>query len=282
MTEPQEDPEGTVREAAESARPPAPVDAVDWLLFPVFLLFFLATLLVFEAIQRVAILFGSIAQQRAAVYLSKCLKACLAILGTRIRVNEPSPGYIASLRTDRPYIVVSTHQSLFDICILASIFGRHFPRFVSKQELAYGIPSVSYNLRVGGAALIDRKNPRQAIPEIKRFAGHLTEKKFAAVIFPEGTRARNGIPKAFHPAGLTVLLAAAPDAAVIPVLLDGTWHLSYRKFGPIPRGVRVLVSVLPAIEREEGDSRSLVPRIFTVINEERERLFSGASKPLTS
>jgi 1-acyl-sn-glycerol-3-phosphate acyltransferase len=41
-------------------------------------------------------------------------------------------------------------------------------KFVSKKELGKGIPSVSYNLRHGGSALIDRKDPKQAIPEIKK------------------------------------------------------------------------------------------------------------------
>jgi 1-acyl-sn-glycerol-3-phosphate acyltransferase len=38
---------------------------------------------------------------------------------------------------------------------------------VSKKELGQGIPSISFNLRHGGSALIDRKDPKQAIPAIK-------------------------------------------------------------------------------------------------------------------
>ena len=40
---------------------------------------------------------------------------------------------------------------------------RTHPKFISKKELGRGFPSVSYNLRVGGSALIERKNPRQAL-----------------------------------------------------------------------------------------------------------------------
>ena len=42
------------------------------------------------------------------------------------------------------------------------------PKFISKKELGKGIPSVSYNLKYGGSALIDRKDPKQALPEIKK------------------------------------------------------------------------------------------------------------------
>ncbi len=241
------------------------VDFIDWLLFPIFVFAFLLVLLVFELLQRVARLFGSRAQQHAAVHLSLWLRACLFILGTKIRVTEPRPGFLESLSSEKPYIVVSTHQSLFDICILASIFKKHFPHFVSKKELKWLFPSVSYNLRAGGAALIDRKNPRQAIPELKRFAAHMLDQKFLAVIFPEGTRARDGRTKEFQLAGLTVLLASAPEVEVIPVFLNGTWKLSYRKFGPIPRGVDVTVDIFPLLERSERDSRSLAAKACEVI-----------------
>ena len=44
------------------------------------------------------------------------------------------------------------------------------PKFISKKELGKGIPSVSFNLRHGGSALIDRKNPMQAVEAIRKLA----------------------------------------------------------------------------------------------------------------
>jgi 1-acyl-sn-glycerol-3-phosphate acyltransferase len=38
--------------------------------------------------------------------------------------------------------------------------------------LGKGIPSVSFNLRHGGSALIDRKDSKQAIPEIIKLGIH--------------------------------------------------------------------------------------------------------------
>ena len=123
-------------------------------------------------------------------------------------------------------------------------------------------------IRAGGAALIDRENPRQAIPELKRFAKHLVENKFAAVIFPEGTRARNGELKELQAAGLTVLLNAAPEAEVIPLVLKGTWKLSARKLGPVPRNVIVTVTILPKMERSAGDSKALCQTTLKKIEEQ--------------
>lgn len=259
---------GTEESDGAGAPVPPPLDPLAWLLYPVFLAAFLGTLVIFEIVQRIAIRRGSAAQQKAALELSVWLRACLFILGTKIEVEEPEPGYLASLPADRPFVVVSSHQSMFDICILACLFGRHFPRFVSKQELARGIPAVSYNLRVGGAALIDRENPRQAIPEIKRFAAHLEKTRFVGVIFPEGTRSRTGALKELQAAGLTVLLANAETAEVIPVALCGTWKLSARKLGPVPRNVRIGISVLPARPRSPNDAKVLTKEVLQALSSE--------------
>jgi 1-acyl-sn-glycerol-3-phosphate acyltransferase len=64
-----------------------------------------------------------------------------------------------------PIIFVSNHQSMYDIIAMIWFLRRFHCKFVSKKELE-GIPSIS-NLRHGGSALIDRKDPKQAIPAIK-------------------------------------------------------------------------------------------------------------------
>jgi 1-acyl-sn-glycerol-3-phosphate acyltransferase len=51
-------------------------------------------------------------------------------------------------------------------------------------------------LRHGGSALIDRKDPKQAIPAIKGLE-YIEKHHRSAVIFPEGTRSKTGKPKAF-------------------------------------------------------------------------------------
>ena len=61
-----------------------------------------------------------------------------------------------------------------------------------------GIPSVSFNLRHGGSVLIERNNPKDALNKIKKFGELLKKKKYSAVIFPEGTRSRDGNPKKFQ------------------------------------------------------------------------------------
>ena len=71
---------------------------------------------------------------------------------------------------------------MYDIPPIIWYLRKYHPKFISKIELGKGIPSVSYNLRHGGSVLIDRKNPRQSLPAIMKFADYIREKNRAAVI----------------------------------------------------------------------------------------------------
>ncbi len=246
---------------------PPPVDVVDRLLFVPFLVTFFGVLLIFDIAQRIALLFGRRAHERTVAGLNHGVVLALRLAGTHIE-REGTPPFA----DDTPCIIVSNHQSLFDISILAESFPAGRPRFVAKTELRAWIPAVSLNLRRGGNALIDRRDPRQAIPEIKRLGARMLEQRFAAVIFPEGTRARRGVMKPFHHAGVVTLIHAAPEAPIVPVVLDGSWMLSARPFGPIPRGIRVRVRYLPAIPREGKPAKALVAEAEQIIRNALEKI----------
>jgi len=125
---------------------------------------------------------------------------------------------------------------------------KHHPKFVSKKELGKGIPSVSYNLRNGGAALIDRKASKQPIVEITKLAKYIEMHKRSAVIFPEGTRSRNGHPKEFKTSGLQILLKKAPSALIVPISINNSWKML--RYGKFPQGLcnRITFDVHAPIE----------------------------------
>lgn len=262
--------ESAVEETEQVELPP--VDVIDAMLFPIFALAFALSLAIFDPLQRLAILFGIRAQQWVVVWLNRCLKGSLYFAGTRFEIEGAD-----ELPADRPYILVSNHQALFDIPILHCAFHRHRPRFIAKQELGKWLPSVSFNLRRGGSALIDRSNPRQALPEIKKLGIRMTEGKFAAVIFPEGTRARTGALKPFRHAGVSTLIQSAPEAGIIPVVLDNSWKLSCRKFGPIPRGTVVRMRILSELDRTGRSAKELVEDAEKVIRKALEEMRGEAA-----
>lgn len=255
---------------------PGPLSLLrDWAVTIPFALTFFALLLFFDVAQRIAILFGRVAHEYIIVLLNGSLMYSLYLLGVRfeIRFSEPISG-------DGPYIVVANHQSLFDIPILHTIFARYRPRFIAKQELARWIPSVSFNLRHGGNAVIDRSNARQAIAEIERLGKAMNRLRFAAVIFPEGTRAREGTIKKFRYAGFASLMQTAPKAPIVPVAIDGSWRLVPQSRGPIPWGVTVHVHIGKPIERGAHESlKKLMEEVESYVRKEVAEIRGEAVDP---
>lgn len=252
----------------ESSPIKPPVGILDFLAFPFFVLAFLSCLLIFDLLQRLALLLSPELHLRSVCWLNSSLVACLKYtLQTKVCISGTE-----ETNRNRPCIIIANHQSLFDIPLIHSLFRARYPKFISKVELAKWIPSVSFNLRHGGNAVIDRSNSRQAIPEIKRLAEKTAAENLTVVIFPEGTRAREGKLKEFKAAGLSALIQIAENADIIPLALDNSWKLASRKFGPIPRHVELKLSILPALERQGKSPKELVLEAHNAIARELERL----------
>ncbi|WP_345005964.1 lysophospholipid acyltransferase family protein [Snuella lapsa] len=197
----------------------------------IYYLCFLLTLIIFHPIQWICFnLFGYQAHKVSVDILQFCLMRCANILGTRFSYINPY-----EIDTNRPLIIVANHQSLHDIYPLTWFMRKHHPKFISKIELGKGIPSVSYNLRHGGAALIDRKNPRQSLPALMKFGEYLEKNKRSGVIFPEGTRSKNGKPKPFQTKGLEVLFKKTPSALIVPITINNSWKML--RYGKFPMGL---------------------------------------------
>ena len=204
---------------------------------------FCNTLLVFDCMQRFALLYGREAHERCVVRLNRALIEVLRVIGTKIEVHGLPPD-----RIEHPLIILSNHQSLFDIPILHTIFAAHRPRYVAKSELSQWIPSISLNLRRGGNALIDRSRASQAVATIKDLGQQMRQHGFATVLFPESTRAQDGEMRRFRSLGLAALLEACPQARILPVTIEGSWELARYKLFPIAARRRIRVVIGPLLE----------------------------------
>lgn len=161
----------------------------------------------------------------------------LLILGIRVQVENKH-----NLPENTTLIFVANHQSTFDIPPIIWYFRKHYPKFVSKKELGKGIPSISFNLKHGGAALIDRKDPKQALSELGKFAKRINENKWSAAIFPEGTRSRTGKPKAFSVNGLKMIAKYNPEGYVVPLSINNSWKVF--KYGKFPLGIGSPIKII--------------------------------------
>lgn len=233
----------------------------SYILSVIFYFFYALLLLIFHAFQWLGFNLGKYKGHKLAVDLMNCsLTYLLYILGTRISFISKYP-----IPKNVPLILVSNHQSMHDICPISCYMKKYHPKFVSKIELGKGIPGVSYNLTHGGSVLIDRKDARQALTALKGFGKYIEENKYTAVIFPEGTRSKDGNPKRFSENGLKMLTKFAPSAYVIPISINNCWKLNkYGQF-PLEIGVKVSFELHEAIEAKSMKFEDLFEKVETTI-----------------
>ena len=197
----------------------------------VFYLVFLVFLLIFHPVQWLCFnVFGYRAHKKSVDVLNSLLVRSLHILGTTIAFKG-----IEKVPQGVPLIIVANHQSMYDIPPIIWFMRKFHPKFISKKELGKGIPSVSYNLRHGGSVLIDRKDAKQALPAIKGLGEYIQKHNRSAVIFPEGTRSKDGVPKRFSENGLKILCKYAPSAYIVPISINNSWKMV--RWGQFPLGL---------------------------------------------
>jgi len=238
---------------------------LGYILSPIYL-FVLGILLgVFHPIQVVSWnVWGYPAQKRAVEIMCYLIIKSLIIVGSRVKFKG-----FEKLPRGCPLIIVSNHQSQYDIPPVVWGFRKHHPKFIAKIQLAKGIPSISYNLRKGGSALIDRKNPSQAVKEIIKLGRKIEANNYSACIFPEGTRSRDGKIKPFKVSGLATLLKTSPSAAIIPFAVSGNYLL--QRF-PMGVGEKLTFSVLDPIERENRTAEEISEMCELAIKKELDQI----------
>lgn len=201
-------------------------------------------LIIFHPIQWLSLKLGGYhAHKKSVDILNFFLESTCYILGSRISfINKQN------LPVNRPIIFVANHQSMYDIAPMIWHLRKYHAKFISKIELTKGIPSISFNLKYGGGANINRKDSKQAVAEILKLGSRMRENNWSAVIFPEGTRSKNGILKPFAVGGVATILKKAPNALIVPVAISGVWKLVQYGTFPLSFGEKLSWKVLDPIE----------------------------------
>jgi 1-acyl-sn-glycerol-3-phosphate acyltransferase len=156
---------------------------------------------------------------------SVCARRAFALSGTYIGFRFAGEKNLKDELPDQ-YIVISNHQSLLDIPLYARFLDGPRLRFVAKAELGRNIPLISVLLRSGQHCLVKRSgSPTQAMRSMDAFAERIKKNGCIPVIFPEGTRSRDGKIGTFHAAGFRRLVDRAPMPVAV-CALDGVWRVS--------------------------------------------------------
>lgn len=240
---------------------------LSYLLTPLHYIAFTFFLLIFHPLQWTAFrVFGYKAHKFVVDILNFCLVSTYYLLGNTVNFKNQF-----DLPQNQPIIFIANHQSLYDIPPLIWFLRKYHAKFISKIELAKGIPSISYNLKYGGGANINRKDPRQAIAEMSKLGTRMKTNNWSAVIFPEGTRAKNGVIKDFQVGGVATLLKKCPEALLVPIVVRNSWKMV--RFGTFPLGtfLNLEFEVLEPIKAEQQSAEILVKQAETVIKEALEQ-----------
>ena len=218
---------------------------LGYVVSPIHHISFFLVLCFFHPLQWIAIkFFGYKAHKKVVDVMNFFLVGTYYILGLRITFTGNQ-----KLPLGQPIIFVVNHQSMYDVPALIWFLRKYHAKFISKVELTKNIPSISFNLNHGGGANIDRKDARQSITEILKLGQRMKDNNWSAVIFPEGTRSKDGVLKDFQVGGVATLLKKVPDALIVPIAINNSWkvvkngtlwlmpgyHLKFTVFDPIDK-----------------------------------------------
>ncbi len=118
------------------------------------------------------------------------------------------------------YVVVSNHQSLYDIFVLFGWLGIDL-KWVIKKELSR-MPVFGYATRKGGNILIDRSNPEEAYTSLQEARDKITNGT-SIIMLPEGTRSRTGQLGEFKKGAFW--LAKQLNLPVLPITIVNTRNI---------------------------------------------------------
>jgi 1-acyl-sn-glycerol-3-phosphate acyltransferase len=108
-------------------------------------------------------------------------------------------------------------MSLVDTPLLFRWLPGNF-RFLAKRELL-NVPFIGWYLRRGGHLTVSRGSIRSSIESMNEAARLIRERRISVLIFPEGTRSREGM-KEFKDGAAYLAIAAGVPA--VPVALVGS------------------------------------------------------------
>ena len=175
--------------------------------------------------------------------LAKLLWKAFALTGAKLEVRGREhivPG--------QRYVLVANHQGFSDVIVISTALAELQARYVAKRELARGWPSISYLIVASGSAVIDRKQPAAAIAEIERLGHQAKREGWSVAIFPEGTRAKDGVARSWKVKGVKALLDTTGPCPVLPVSLVGGSQLFAFNGAPFKAGVEMACVVHPPID----------------------------------
>jgi len=185
---------------------------------------------------------------------------------------------LENVRADRAYVLMSNHQSAYDIFSLFVAFP-HSMRMVAKKAM-FRLPIMGGGMRAAGFVEIDRSDHDRAMAALER-AKEIMASGINVWIAPEGTRSDDGALLTFKRGGF--MMAMQLGCPILPVTIDGTREILPAKDYRVRLGKTVRVTFHPAVDaaafapdRREALMETVRRAIASTLPAERDR--AGATR----
>jgi 1-acyl-sn-glycerol-3-phosphate acyltransferase len=162
------------------------------------------------------------------------------VLNSRMEIEVRGREHLAS---GRAYLVMSNHQSLYDVPVLFAALGSNL-RMITKKEL-FRVPIFGKAMEHGGFISIDRSDRARAVESLAVAKRKVAEGTHVWIA-PEGTRSKTGALLPFKKGGFNLALEAL--LPILPVTLQGTRDVLLAKGLRSQPGARVVVTIHAPID----------------------------------
>lgn len=155
-------------------------------------------------------------------------------------------------------IFMSSHESAIDI--LANLVAIRQPvRFLAKKSLFY-VPFLGWSMWLAGFVPVERESKESGLQALEELERRL-KKGLSVLIFPEGTRSRDGKLGRFKKAGF--LLAIRTGIPIVPIAIQDARAILGREGLAIGRGTATvrLGAPIPTAGLRVQDRAALVERV---------------------
>ncbi len=192
-------------------------------------------------------------------FAHRCARAwswlILATTGVQVTVDGRQ-----HLPRDGACVFVANHQSIYDIPIVFWTLPYQL-RIIAKDSLL-GFPVLGAHLARSGHVLVDRRSSGTRV--LARITG-LMERGVSLMVFPEGTRSRDGTVGRFR--GGVFLPAIQAGLSIVPVSLSGSRHVMKKgRLMTCPGRVHLTVHAMISTESlGVADARSLASRVHAIV-----------------
>jgi len=221
----------------------------------------LAALLVaaYTTVLGVPCLLGSFVERRGR-WAHSCMRAWARLLAWTLRIHVRVEG--ADHVPAGSAVFAANHASAADIPIVFGFLPFPF-RIIHKRSLSF-VPLVGWCLAAGGHIAIDRSNAFRARHSLESAIARIRA-GVSVVVFPEGTRSRDGSVGVFKRGSFK--LAVEAGVPVVPISIVGVKAVMPRGLASLRPG-RVLLRIhpaLPTVGRTADDAESLAEETRTVV-----------------